>query len=205
MKKVFLDCGTNLCQGLSKIGSLNGVDSSWVVYSFEANPYTFELSDKSAFPGVNFINKGVWSEDCTRSLSIETWPGSVQDGDNNFLINKDLKDGPIGGASNLLSDDWIKPDYIADHLIKKDVLEVECIDLPKFIMDNFDVNDYILMKLDIEGAEYPILEKMFQTGAIDYVNKMYVEWHQRLVKTQYDQNSIINSILKKGIVLENWY
>ena len=35
--------------------------------------------------------------------------------------------------------------------------------------------DYL--SLDIEGAEYKVLDKMFKDGSINYIDKLYIEWH----------------------------
>jgi len=40
MRKVFIDGGTNLCQGLSQIMKIHNMDESWIIYSFEVNPNT---------------------------------------------------------------------------------------------------------------------------------------------------------------------
>ncbi len=33
--------------------------------------------------------------------------------------------------------------------------------------------------MNIEGAEYEILPKMFDDGSIDYINKFFMSWHWR--------------------------
>ena len=39
--------------------------------------------------------------------------------------------------------------------IKQDrFIETECLDICKFITDNFDKDDYIILKIDIEGSEF---------------------------------------------------
>ena len=38
-------------------------------------------------------------------------------------------------------------------------IQVDCIDFSKFIIDNFNKDDYIIVKFDIEGAEYKVIEK----------------------------------------------
>jgi FkbM family methyltransferase len=205
MRKIFLDCGTNLCQGLSQIIKIHNMDNSWNIYSFEVNPITFNQIDKSLFPNVNFINKGVWSEDCTRKLTTEVWPGLIPNGHNEFLINKDICDAPIGGASHVLSEDWVKPEYIPECCVDKDVIDVECIDLTKFIETNFEKSDLIIVKLDCEGAEYCILEKMISNGVIDFIDEFYIEWHSRLMSQKFDENKIREVINQKNIKLNNWY
>lgn len=56
-------------------------------------------------------------------------------------------------------------------------IEVDCLDFSKWIIDNFHKDDYIYMKCDIEGAEFDVLEKMIDTGAIDYIDELKVEFH----------------------------
>jgi len=38
-----------------------------------------------------------------------------------------------------------------------------------------------LMKLDVEGAEVPILERLLDTGAIDRIDWLFTETHERLI------------------------
>ena len=45
-KNVFIDCGTHLFQGFEEISKLKQIDDSWDCYCFEANPFTFEMSNK---------------------------------------------------------------------------------------------------------------------------------------------------------------
>jgi hypothetical protein len=41
MKKVFLDCGTNMGMGFSSLAGKFGVDETWNVYGFEPNIYAY--------------------------------------------------------------------------------------------------------------------------------------------------------------------
>ncbi len=52
-----------------------------------------------------------------------------------------------------------------------------CIDLAAFIRNNFEQEDYIILKLDIEGAEYDVLEQLIQTNTIGWLNELYAEYH----------------------------
>jgi len=49
---------------------------------------------------------------------------------------------------------------------------VDCIDLSRAISEETD-----LLKMDIEGAEFPVLKKLFESGAVDCVQRMAVEFH----------------------------
>lgn len=204
MREVFIDCGTNLCQGLNQIMKLHKMDESWIIYSFEVNPITFNSFDKSRFPFVKFINKGVWSEDCVKDLTVELVTGKYSEYDGEFLLNKNQIYEKTGGSSNILGQDWIKPDYIPEENITYQYVSVECINLSKFISDNFDKTDHIILKLDVEGAEYTILEKMLEDETIEYISEIYVEWHQGLLRNNYNQSNLIEKLISKNIKIHDW-
>ncbi len=65
---------------------------------------------------------------------------------------------------------------------------IETIDFAKYIIDNFNKDDYIVLKIDIEGEEYNLLERMIETGAIFYIDKIYCEWHYKLFKKDENIN-----------------
>ena len=52
---------------------------------------------------------------------------------------------------------------------------VRCFDLAAFILSLGE--DGIHLKMDCEGAEYPILEHMIQRGASDKISLLWIEWH----------------------------
>jgi hypothetical protein len=202
-KKVFIDCGTNLAQGLSKISKEHNIDLDWIVYSFEANPEAYKLMNHSLFPNVTFINKAVWIDNIDKKLSIEIWPGKVSrnDGSDNLIV--DSEDLNIGGASNIMGDNYIFINS-PENLIKRDLVTVECFDFCEFISNNFQKDDFIVVKFDIEGSEYPVLEKMINYDIIDYVNVFYIEWHNQMLSDKYDESYIIKVIKNKGIILNHW-
>ena len=66
---------------------------------------------------------------------------------------------------------------------------VKQIDFSKYIINNFKKDDYIILKIDIEGKEYDLLEHMIKTGSISYINKIYCEWHlKRSCGREWNQN-----------------
>lgn len=202
--KIFIDCGTNLCQGLEKIYSLNQMNSDWLVYSFEANPITYNAVDHNKFPHVKFINKAVWTENVQKYLSIEQWPLKVDDqnGGNN-LINKNLENQWIGGGSNIMGENF-KFIYSPASFVKRNEIKVECIDFCDFLKQNTTQNDAIIIKFDIEGAEYQVLEKMIKNNLLKNIKKIYIEWHNHMLNNKFNQGLIIEEIEKNKIELINW-
>lgn len=59
-----------------------------------------------------------------------------------------------------------------------DVKLVDCFDFSKWLKQ-FNPSDYIILKMDIEGSEFPILEKMITDGTDSLVNELQIEWHDQ--------------------------
>jgi FkbM family methyltransferase len=82
---------------------------------------------------------------------------------------------------------------------------VESIDISKFILDNFSKEDYIVLKMDIEGAEYKVVDKMYNDGSLNYISKFYGELHGP--KKGYsieDNNRLLNQVWSSNLKLLNW-
>lgn len=56
-------------------------------------------------------------------------------------------------------------------------IDVPCIDFSQWVLDSFDENDSLHMRVDIEGAEYDVLTKMIDDNSIGLFEKIYVEFH----------------------------
>jgi uncharacterized protein YfeS len=86
--------------------------------------------------------------------------------------------------------------------------EIDCFDFSKYVKDNFKVDDYIVCKLDIEGAEYPVLEKMIKDETIPYIKKLYVEFHSNFFTNKEEMVERENYIRSKcndyGLKIEYW-
>lgn len=192
MRKVFLDCGSNQGQGLHAIYSAREMDHSWEVYCFEImEEVSSLLKEKKLFknhPNMQLIEKAVWIEDGTVSMTLDHEKG-VDD---------------FGGATNILGDNWLKPDYL-QHEIVKDAIEVESINFSKFLSDNFSSEDFLVVKLDIEGAEYEVLEKLIEDGTLDFINVLYVEWHNHLRVKIGNEPWLREQIASRGIELHYWH
>lgn len=63
-------------------------------------------------------------------------------------------------------------------------IQVECIDSGKWILSNFSKDDYVHLKLDVEGSECDILENMINNGAINLISELVCEWHARILRRE---------------------
>lgn len=78
---------------------------------------------------------------------------------------------------------------------KNDYITVETIDLSQWIKDNFHKDDYIVLKLNVEGAEYKILDKMYRDGTLDMISEYYVQWHWNKIDYPKDEHDRISSMI----------
>lgn len=79
---------------------------------------------------------------------------------------------------------------------------VNTIDISKFLRDNFDPKDKIILKMDVEGKEYDIFEKMIEDGSMQYINKIFCEWHyDRINISKEKHDKIVDRLNKLGFFL----
>lgn len=77
--------------------------------------------------------------------------------------------------------------------------KVSCFDFSEFVGQ---LNEEVIIRMDIEGAEYPVLEKMIKDETIKKVNFLGVEWHSQKIMNRYYtecQEKIINALDKLKI------
>ena len=77
------------------------------------------------------------------------------------------------------------------NLNKKRYEKIKTIDFADYVMSNFNKDDTIILKIDIEGEEYSLLSHMIDVGAIEYINKIYCEWHNDKIDTVADKHDIL--------------
>jgi len=193
MKKIFLDCGTHFGQGLEEFIRMYSMDDSWDIYSFEPNKNTYRVAcEKINYKNVKLINKAVYTYDGEILLNIETNP----------------TEGPTGMGSSVMGlDVWNPQNFNLGEKRFEQNHKIECIDFSKFVTDRFEKSDLIIIKMDIEGSEYDVLEKMVIDNSIDYVNDIYVEFHASFFITDVSkrERELIEKINNRKINLKLWY
>lgn len=193
MTKIFLDGGTHLGGGLKAISKKEGIDKSWKVYSWEANPHTYNknLENKKRYErfDIKFYNQ-----------ALSTFTGYL---DIMIQQQRSKHTGEIvntGQGTTILSiDDFKNPEAKADQIIEK--MKISCIDFAQWIERNTSPEDEIIIKLDIEGAEYDLLEHLIKSHVLPRIKKMYIEWHSYAMKNKESldiRQQQIESVLKEN-------
>jgi len=187
MKKVFIDCGAH--DGCSVRKFLDTIEDAheYEIHSFEPNP---NLAHYHPVGNANFHNKAVWiTYGNIDFYNFDRTGGSSLLAHKNERNKRKLKDKP-GWQKK------IKP---------PEKITVQSIDISSWIGSNFKVDDYIILKMDIEGAEYQILEKMMEDSTIKFVDELWIEWHFTN-KPAYKvvSESMIENLSKYDVKFVDW-
>lgn len=151
MRKIFIDGGSNIGQSIEAF--VQREDSTdFDIYCFEASQ-----SENVLNPLSTKINQ------CKEQSKSITFFNKAIWTDNGHITFYDQ-----GNESSSITNRQ-HPDVKG--------IKIPCIDLSSWIKSNFNENDYIILKLDIEGAEYEVFDKLCKDGTINLVDKIYCEIH----------------------------
>lgn len=167
---IAVDCGANVGKYTSLMAG-QGAE----VYAFEPNPYAFQalLQNNGQNKKIHCINKGV----------------SDQNGQGLLYLHKNAESDQIKwsvGSSLLSTKGNVNPE---NHVT------VELIDLADFI--NGLGREIKLVKMDIEGAEIPVINKLLATGAIKKIKRLVVEAHDRRMPELKEPMDKLKARIKK--------
>jgi FkbM family methyltransferase len=158
MAKYFIDCGAHCGESILMAKQRFGEDT--ITISFEPVPYLAkQLKEIHKEDNSVYIqNSAVWIEDTTKK----------------FFISDMYTDGSslLTSLNNLKEDQYV---------------EIPCFDFSSWLKNTFSQDDYIILKLDIEGAEYEVLNKMIEDKNMNLVNEFWGEWHDMKIEDDYTQ------------------
>lgn len=150
----------------------------WKIFAFDPNPKFKNDWENKKDANTVFEQKAAWIEDGTIEVAI------------------DSSEDPWGttvmpGKKKI----WDNNEKIT----------VECFDFPRWI-EKFE-DDYVVVKCDVEGAEFPILERMLQLGTARIPQYLLVEFHPNKVQeySTEDKNNLINKLRSNGTNVLEWH
>lgn len=166
---VYIDLGAYTGLYITRFKRSKYYTNDTKIYAFECNPHIKYIPQS----GVEYIKKAAW----------------IYDGKIDFYVSKN-NPGFVQGSS-------VYKDKITGNLDKNHPLKIECIDFSQWIKTNFSTNDTIYVKMNIEGSEYDILEKMIKDDTINYINKIFVSWHWQRCLIEWSRHLSLLFQLKK--------
>lgn len=179
-KSLVLDCGANTGH-ISKFLSSTGA----TIIAFEPDPVAFEKLTRrcGSKKNISLLQKGVWHKNAIVPLySLKESTGQ----ETSFTV-----------GSSIIAD--------KKNIDKKKVQSIEVTDLVAFMRQQHKKID--LVKLDVEGAEIEILQRILGEGAWNLFDRMYVETHETKIPSHRRELQLIRQQLKeKGIknIKLNW-
>ena len=150
------------------------MDETWEVIAFEPRA---DLGVQSSFERSPFDIE--WYQ-------IAVW---TENGDIDYVIpNRE-------DSAHILKDRGVAENEV----IKK----VSSIDFSQFV-DSLPEEATIVVSMDIEGAEFPVLKKMIKDGTIERISLLDIEFHHRLIPgmTREDSDHLRREIEVRGTLVK---
>ncbi|XP_033100207.1 uncharacterized protein LOC117103711 [Anneissia japonica] len=197
-RKILLDCGGNMASTVELFRETYPDGKNFIIHSFEIDvrlaPYFSPYRDHYLHCPVGVaerdgnmtaFSESVWSPDKGKNNGRDMqWGGGTL-----FVDKKELTDTNTGGRRKLA--------------VRK---TIPVVDLSRWIKENTRKEDYVIFKLDVEGAEYRILKKMLEDGTFAWIDKYYGEYHnsQPVGLSSGEKGKIINNVKTKGKKMYDW-
>lgn len=150
-RKVFLDIGAHIGETVRRFYRQRPDADEFDIYCFEPDPEIFKILFKNvgAIENVHCICSAL----TTKNESRELTKGHVNQGDGSTLMKGKLT-GDLKGT-----------------------IRVICQDINEWIEQKLGKFDYLIVKMNIEGAEYELLPHMVVSGLMSKVDELYVWLH----------------------------
>jgi FkbM family methyltransferase len=159
-RRIFVDCGANTCTVLREFIKRF---PDFEFFAFEAQPELAAEGDRviGELPQtkIQHFSKAVWTRNEELSFYLATRWGSNHRGGSTLVT---------GHTRNLSAIDYESP------------VRVEAIDFSSWLAETVDREDYVIVKMDIEGAEYDVLEKVIADGNLPLIDELIIEFHYHM-------------------------
>lgn len=178
-RRIYIDLGANVGDTVSQYMEKS---SRSQIYAFEPNPKLAKHL-KKRFKGQNvFVSaKAAW----------------IIDGVMTLYLGHDL-------SSTLVKGKIQSVDYPEFNITYKRKTLVQTIDFARWLLEHVSFDDYVVIKMDIEGSEYKVLQRLVDTDAIDLVDVIYCEFHYKRFGISEIEHDRIVDVVKKRADLREW-
>jgi FkbM family methyltransferase len=164
MKGLFIDAGANIGQAFLHFQNLYPLDrfDFWLI---EPNPHCIPILNQYVREGVKLFERALWDQHTHLNLYCTSERGATDPGRSVETCHNSLY-------------------YISNPQESVKVETVACDSLISYATGRYSP---IVCKLDIESAEYRVLESWIRSGLIKSIDKLYVEFHTQYMKME-DRN-----------------
>ena len=170
-RKIILSCGSNKGGQFNAWRESKIYDPEVLIYAFEPEPRCFPHIEEvqKTTPNITHIKEAISTYD-----GIETWHVG------NLTVSGTLRKDKNWGLTG-------------------QKVMVKTLDFSKWLKENIKEDDYVFCTMDIEGSEYDVIKHLFTTGAINLIDKLYVEFHAVKLDTDMrgEEKKLKNMITEK--------
>lgn len=158
-------------------GAYKGKALSWArkkyndrkLYAFECNPH---LSRINYGDDVTIIKKAIWTKD----------------GNLRFYLNT---------KNPLIEGNTVYKDKITGNIDSLHPITVPCIDFSKWISSIATESDFVVVKMNVEGSEYDVLEHCIKNGTIKLIKELHIQWHYKKIPCLFKRHQELVEKLSK--------
>lgn len=87
--------------------------------------------------------------------------------------------------------------------LEKRRVDVPSIDFASWLRDNTRQEDFVILKLDVEGAEYPILDHLLAQDAARNIDILFIEFHNAWIGVPKERDeALLRQLRGRGIRVE---
>ena len=147
-RKVFVDLGGHIGETVRRFYREVPDAPDWDIFTFEPMPEALR-KNVGFIPNVNIIDAVA----ATETGEVPFYTGEINDGEGSTTI-EGKKTGRLTGET-----------------------KVRSIDFAKWLGDTTDESDYIVVKMNIEGGEYPLMKQLSANGVMKRVDQFYIDTH----------------------------
>jgi len=149
------------------------------IFAFECNP---KLANIDYGSDVTTIRKAAW----------------VSDGELKFYLSRRNAD-KVEGSS-------VYKEKITGNLDPSNPVTVQTLNFSRWLADTFQYGDTVIVKMNIEGAEYDILPVCIADGTINMISEIHIQWHfMKIGMSRNDHDKIIRQLRETKIKMFSGY
>ncbi|GLT92781.1 hypothetical protein SLE2022_106010 [Rubroshorea leprosula] len=112
----------------------------------------------------------------------------------------------------------IQPKKSSGNVVDGEVDEIQGFDFAEWLKKTVTEKDFVVMKMDVEGTEFDLIPRLFETGAICLIDEIFLECHynrwQRCCpgqrSTKYEKTygqclDLFTSLRESGVLVHQWW
>ncbi|KAJ4979823.1 hypothetical protein NE237_010603 [Protea cynaroides] len=172
-------------------------NKTFEIYAIEADKTFHEEYRKKK--GINLLPYAAWVRNETLFFEINRGPGEKAEAKGGRGMGRIQ---PVESSINFVGD----------------VDKIRGFDFATWLKNTVSESDFVVMKMDIEGTEFDLIPRLFETGAICLIDEIFLECHynrwqrccpgERSPKYQrtYDQClNLFSSLRESGVLVHQWW